>query len=131
MNETIILLFGARITGWKLIGYLGILMFSSRWFVQLYYSRKKGRSVMPTLFWLMSIAGSLLCLIYFTFGKNDSVGIISYFFPLWVAGYNLYLNRRHARKKKPLENRNRYPSVDIPVTDHGAGKKLRSAGRTL
>lgn len=99
MDETIILLMGMRITGWKLIGYLGVLMFSSRWVVQIHYSRKKGRSVMPDLFWFMSIAGSGFCLIYFIFGKNDSVGIISYCFPMWVSGYNLYLNRRHERKK--------------------------------
>jgi lipid-A-disaccharide synthase-like uncharacterized protein len=103
MNETLILLLGIRVTGWKLIGYLGILMFSSRWLVQLHYSRKKGRSEMPTLFWLMSIAGSLFCLIYFLFGKNDSVGIISYFFPLCVASYNLYLDWQHGRKKKLME----------------------------
>ncbi len=102
MHETILWLSGLRITGWKLIGYLGVLMFSSRWLVQLLYSKKKGYSAMPTLFWLMSIAGSLFCLLYFIFGKNDSVGIISYFFPMCVAGYNLYLNRRHERKRALL-----------------------------
>lgn len=97
MTETIVSLFGIRVTGWKLIGYMGVLMFSSRWLVQVYYSKKMGRSVMPTLFWLMSIAGSAFCLIYFVFGKNDSVGIISYFFPMCVASYNLYLDRRHRK----------------------------------
>jgi lipid-A-disaccharide synthase-like uncharacterized protein len=131
MDETIMLFLGARITGWKLVGYLGILMFSSRWLVQLYYSRKKGRTVMPTLFWLMSIAGSILCLVYFTFGKNDSVGIISYFFPLWVASYNLYLNRRHERKRFPRKNRNKRRPVGISMADHGPGEKLAAVPRTL
>jgi len=51
----------------------------------------------------MSIAGSLLLLSYFIFGKNDSVGIISNLFPAFVAGYNLYLDhrRRHARQVEP------------------------------
>jgi lipid-A-disaccharide synthase-like uncharacterized protein len=97
MNETLLNIIGINITGWKLIGYLGILMFTSRWFVQLWYSKKAGRSVMPRLFWIMSIAGSLLCLLYFTFGKNDSVGIISYFFPICVASYNLALDFRHSK----------------------------------
>ena len=39
------------------------------------------RPVVPTVFWLMSISGSLLLLSYFVFGKNDSVGILSNLFP--------------------------------------------------
>ena len=62
------------ITPWKLVGYLGVALFAGRWFVQMYYSRRHGRPVVPTVFWLMSIWGSLLLLSYFIFGKNDSVG---------------------------------------------------------
>jgi lipid-A-disaccharide synthase-like uncharacterized protein len=122
MDETILYLIGIRITGWKLIGYLGVLMFSSRWLVQLLYSRKKGYSAMPTLFWLMSIAGSLFCLLYFIFGKNDSVGIVSYFFPMCVAGYNLYLNRQH-RNKKALGNvRDKRPIAGAMAPETAAKK---------
>ncbi|MCF7816903.1 MAG: lipid-A-disaccharide synthase N-terminal domain-containing protein [Kiritimatiellales bacterium] len=99
MHETLLSFFGVNVTGWKLVGYAGILMFTSRWFVQLWYSKRAGHSVMPRLFWVMSIAGSLLCLLYFTFGKNDSVGIISYVFPMCVAGYNLSLDLRHSKRK--------------------------------
>jgi lipid-A-disaccharide synthase-like uncharacterized protein len=45
----------------------------------------------------MSISGSLLLLSYFTFGKNDSVGILSNLFPAGVAIYNLVLDIRHRR----------------------------------
>jgi lipid-A-disaccharide synthase-like uncharacterized protein len=45
----------------------------------------------------MSIGGSLLLLAYFTFGKNDSVGILSNLFPAGIAGYNLYLELRGRR----------------------------------
>lgn len=103
MGNTLFYLFGANVTGWKLVGYLGILMFTSRWFVQLWYSKKAGRSVMPRLFWIMSIAGSFLCLTYFTYGKNDSVGIISYFFPICVSTYNLILDIRHSRETKAAQ----------------------------
>ena len=48
----------------------------------------------------MSITGSLLLLAYFTFGKNDSVGILSNLFPAGVAVYNLYLDLRHRRRKE-------------------------------
>ena len=49
------------------------------------------------MFWYMSISGSLLLLCYFTFGKNDSVGILSNLFPFAVALYNLYLHERNQR----------------------------------
>ena len=100
MNEPFHVFFGVTLTLWKLIGYLGVALFAGRWFVQLYYSRKHGKPVVPTVFWLMSISGSLLLLSYFTFGKNDSVGILSNLFPAGVAGYNLYLDLAHKRSRR-------------------------------
>jgi lipid-A-disaccharide synthase-like uncharacterized protein len=97
MNQVMHDVFGLGITPWKLVGYLGVLLFAGRWFVQMYYSRLHRRPVVPTVFWLMSIAGSVLLLSYFTFGKNDSVGILSNLFPAGVAGYNLYLDLRQRR----------------------------------
>ena len=96
--ETILLqAFGVTITPWKLIGYLGVTLFAGRWFVQMLASRKHGKSVLPMLFWYMSMSGSLLLLAYFTFGKNDSVGILSNLFPFFVASYNLHLERKLRR----------------------------------
>ena len=103
MNEVIHTAFGLTITPWKLIGYLGVALFAGRWFVQMYYSRKYRRPVVPTVFWLMSISGSLLLLSYFTFGKNDSVGVLSNLFPATVAIYNLYLDVRHRRSRGDAE----------------------------
>jgi lipid-A-disaccharide synthase-like uncharacterized protein len=100
MNQTLAMLFGVTITPWKLVGYVGVALFAGRWFVQLYYSRKLRRPVVPTVFWLMSISGSILLLAYFTFGKNDSVGILSNLFPAGVAGYNLYLDLTNKRSRR-------------------------------
>ena len=100
MNQVLLSAFGLTITPWKLIGYLGVALFAGRWFVQMYYSRKHRRPVVPTVFWLMSISGSLLLLSYFIFGKNDSVGILSNLFPTAVPGYNLYLDARHKRSRR-------------------------------
>ena len=85
------------VTAWKLIGYLGTGIFASRWFVQLYASRKQGKVTMPRAFWVMSVMGSSLLLAYFIFGKNDSVGVLSNLFPAFVSFYNLILDVRHAR----------------------------------
>lgn len=97
MNDILCNCYGVVVTPWKLIGYLGVGLFAGRWFVQLIASRRQGRPVMPALFWYMSISGSVLLLLYFVFGKNDSVGILSNLFPFAVALYNLYLHRRVRR----------------------------------
>ncbi len=107
MNETLLSfpLFGhsVTITAWKLVGYLGSLVFAGRWVVQIVVSRRHKKPVMPGLFWYMSMGGSLLVLAYFTFGKNDSVGILSNLFPAFIALYNLYLHESHrSRKDAPV-----------------------------
>ncbi len=56
--------------------------------------------MVPTVFWLMSISGSLLLLSYFIFGKNDSVGILSNLFPATVACYNLALDLKNRKAKR-------------------------------
>jgi lipid-A-disaccharide synthase-like uncharacterized protein len=84
-----------HLTPWKVVGFAGTLMFTSRWFVQMYYTRKHRRVVMPLAFWVLSVCGSTLLLAYFVVGKNDSVGIISNFFPVFVSVYNLVVHLRH------------------------------------
>ena len=86
-----------HLTPWKAVGYTGTLLFTSRWFVQVYYTRKFKRVVMPLAFWWLSVAGSMLLLAYFVVGKNDSVGILSNFFPVFVSTYNLAVHLRHRR----------------------------------
>ena len=98
MNDLLFVMFGVTVTPWKIVGYLGVLLFAGRWFVQLAASRISGKPVLPTTFWYMSAAGSVLLLSYFVFGKNDSVGILSNLFPLFVALYNLYLISAHEKR---------------------------------
>lgn len=86
-----------EVTPWKMVGFLGSIMFTSRWFVQLYYTRKLKRVVMPLAFWWLSVCGSVLLLAYFIIGKNDSVGILSNFFPAFVSVYNLIVHLRHQK----------------------------------
>jgi len=95
VSRVLVEFFGVVITPWKLVGYLGVALFAGRWFVQLVASRRHRKPVLPRLFWYMSVSGSLLLLSYFVFGKNDSVGILSNLFPLFIAAYNLWLDFRH------------------------------------
>ncbi len=101
MNTVLLVIWGVTITPWKMVGYAGTIMFTMRWLVQVLASRRAKRPVLPRLFWYMSIAGSLLLLAYFVFGKNDSVGILSNSFPLVMACYNLFLEFRHPKEPHP------------------------------
>lgn len=102
MNDVLwqgrVLGFEVLVTGWKLVGYGGVLLFGSRWVVQVLASRAAGRPVVPRAFWYMSVSGSLLLLTYFTVGKNDSVGVLANLFPAFTATYNLWLDLRPRRR---------------------------------
>lgn len=91
MHEVLFEVFGVTVTPWKLVGYVGVGMFSSRWFVQLWATRRHRKVTMPVAFWYLSMAGSLMLLSYFIWGKNDSVGVLSNLFPAFIASYNLYM----------------------------------------
>ena len=97
MDEPIVELFNVVVTPWKLIGYLGVLLFAGRWVVQMFATSRHGRPAFPGLFWTMSLAGSVLLLAYFVWGKNDSVGVLSNLFPAAVASYNFMMHRRAKR----------------------------------
>lgn len=94
MDIPIAYLFGVVVTPWKLVGYLGVVLFAGRWVVQMVATRRHGRPVFPGTFWTMSVLGSALLLTYFIWGKNDSVGVLSNLFPTIVALYNFAMHRR-------------------------------------
>jgi lipid-A-disaccharide synthase-like uncharacterized protein len=88
-------LFGITWTAWKVVGWVGNLVFFSRFFVQWYATEKLRRVVVPTAFWWLSLTGSLLLLVYSVY-KRDSVFIFAYAFT-WIPYIrNLIIHRRHA-----------------------------------
>jgi lipid-A-disaccharide synthase-like uncharacterized protein len=89
-------LFGVQWSVWKAVGWLGNAVFFSRFFVQWYATEKLKRVVVPTAFWWLSLAGSLLLLCYALFHDRDSVFIFAYAFT-WIPYIrNLVIHRRHA-----------------------------------
>ncbi|HEV7715053.1 MAG TPA: lipid-A-disaccharide synthase N-terminal domain-containing protein [Steroidobacteraceae bacterium] len=99
MNDVIAVVFGVVVTPWKIVGYLGVFLFAGRWVVQVLATRKHGKPVVPRVFWVMSMVGSVLLLSYFIFGKNDSVGVLSNLFPAAVAAYNWVMDIRAGRTR--------------------------------
>ena len=98
MNEELLWMewTGLHVTWWKLIGYTGALMFGGRWVIQFIASKRAGKPVIPRVFWYMSVVGSMMTLSYFLFSaKQDSVGVLQNLFPMFTAGYSLYLDIRH------------------------------------
>src|SRR5438128_11087047 len=89
-------LFGIAWSAWKVIGWLGNAVFFSRFFVQWYATEKLKRVVVPTAFWWLSLAGSLLLLGYALFYKRDSGFIFAYAFT-WIPYIrHLIILRGHA-----------------------------------
>ena len=54
-----------RFDWWDVVGFIGQLLFFSRFIVQWIASEKKKRNVLPVSFWYLSIAGALISLFYF------------------------------------------------------------------
>ena len=80
---------------WKAVGWLGNAVFFTRFFVQWYATEKLKRVVVPTAFWWLSLAASLLLLSYALFYRQDSVFIFAYAFT-WIPYIrNLIIHHRH------------------------------------
>jgi len=75
-------LLGIDWSAWKVVGWLGNLVFFSRFFVQWYATEKLRRVVVPTAFWWLSLTGSVLLLTY-SLRQRDSVFIFAYAFT-WI-----------------------------------------------
>ncbi len=86
---------------WEIVGWLGNLVFFTRFFVQWYATEKKKQVVVPTAFWWLSLAGSLLLLLYALFAHSKPnhrswVFVASYAFTWIPYVRNLIIHRRHA-----------------------------------
>ena len=86
---------------WEIVGWLGNIVFFTRFFVQWYATEKKKQVVVPTAFWWLSLAGSLLLLLYAIFARTKPnhrswVFIASYAFTWIPYVRNLIIHHRHA-----------------------------------
>lgn len=75
------------------IGFIGQLVFTSRFIVQWIASEKARSSVMPVIFWWLSLAGGVALLSY-AIWRMDPVFIMGQSMGLVVYSRNLFLIRR-------------------------------------
>ena len=76
--------------GWHLLGFLGLILFSSRFWIQWWYAEKRQMSYLGRAFWWVSLTGEGLCLAYFL-RINDPVNFIGPAFGLIPYIRNLML----------------------------------------
>ncbi len=72
------------------IGFIGQGLFASRFIFQWIYSEKKGESLIPVVFWYLSIFGGIGLLIY-AISRKDPVIIIGQLFGIFIYLRNLIL----------------------------------------
>ena len=78
---------------WLAVGFAGQAMFSGRFLVQWISSERKKKSIIPVLFWWLSLAGGALLLSYAIL-RRDPVIILGQAAGLVVYVRNLVLIRR-------------------------------------
>ena len=81
--------FVTRLDWWLVLGFAAQGLFTMRFLVQWIASERAGRSVIPLAFWIFSIAGGLLLLVYALYRK-DAVFIAGQAFGVFVYLRNLY-----------------------------------------
>ena len=81
---------------WVLLGFVAQAFFTARFAVQWIASERAGHSVIPTAFWIFSIGGGLLLLVYALY-RHDPVFIAGQAFGVFVYLRNLYFVLRDKR----------------------------------
>jgi lipid-A-disaccharide synthase-like uncharacterized protein len=67
--------FTTHINAWVILGFIGQFLFGSRFFVQWIVSERRGESIIPEVFWYLSMAGSAILLTYAIY-RRDPVFIM-------------------------------------------------------
>jgi lipid-A-disaccharide synthase-like uncharacterized protein len=81
------------------IGFAGQSLFFLRFFFQWMHSEKEKKSVIPEIFWYLSIVGGLLLLVYAILRK-DIVFIVGQSTGTFIYLRNIYFLRRERRKAR-------------------------------
>ena len=82
-----------------IIGLIGQIMFSMRFIVQWIASEKAGQSIIPFSFWIFSLGGSLLLLLYAVY-KHDPVFILGQAPNLFIYSRNIWLIKKNKKKRE-------------------------------
>ena len=87
---------------WLVIGFIGQTVFASRFLIQWIVSERASKSIIPNIFWWISIVGSLILLSY-AIHKQDPVFIVGQSCGFLIYSRNLYLIRKTKRNQKKAD----------------------------
>ncbi|MEO1236901.1 MAG: lipid-A-disaccharide synthase N-terminal domain-containing protein [Planctomycetota bacterium] len=82
---------------WVALGLLGQVLFTARMLVQWLASERQQRSVVPPVFWWLSLVGATMLLVYFVWRK-DIVGVLGQ-----STGWAIYARNLALIYKRPPE----------------------------
>jgi lipid-A-disaccharide synthase-like uncharacterized protein len=83
---------------WVLVGFVGQFVFMMRFVVQWIASERKKQSVVPLAFWYLSLAGSLITIVYAIY-RRDPVFTAAFCLNILIYIRNLYFI--HGKPKAP------------------------------
>ena len=86
---------------WMIIGFVGQTIFASRFLIQWIVSERASKSIIPNIFWWISILGSFVLLSY-AIHREDPVFIVGQSVGFLIYSRNLYL----IKKEKTRMNKN-------------------------
>ena len=90
-----------KTTIWLIIGFMGLMFFSARFFLQWIYSELKKRSVIPLGFWYFSLLGGATLLAYAIY-REDPVFIVGQGAGLIIYSRNLILIKKRNSEEKEI-----------------------------
>ena len=94
--------FVMKLDWWAYVGIIAQAIFAGRFIVQWIASERAGRSVVPFSFWVLSIGGGLLLLVYALYRK-DPVFILGQGLGVFIYIRNVFLVLRERQEKSVQE----------------------------
>ena len=83
-----------KIDFWTLWGMAAQGLFFGRFIIQWYYSEKAKKTVIPHIFWYLSLAGAVMTLIY-ALVRSDLVFLMTGFLQIILYSRNLVLAKKN------------------------------------
>jgi lipid-A-disaccharide synthase-like uncharacterized protein len=75
-----------------MVGWVGQLLLTGRFIYQLYFAEKAHQSILPLGFWIISVAGSLMILMYALY-RTDVVLLVGQLFGIFVYARNILIGK--------------------------------------
>ncbi len=86
---------------WLAVGLLGQCIFSARFIVQWLVSERERKSVIPVVFWYLSLLGGITLLFYSLY-KRDLVFIVGQAAGVLIYSRNLFLIQRERLARRAV-----------------------------